>query len=155
MKIKEITALGLVVAIYVAISLILAPISYGAIQFRIAELFMILPFYNKKFTISLTLGCFIVNLFSPLGVADIIFGTLSTVVACLIISRVKRIWTVPVISAAIIGIFVGAELYFVLGLPFWFSVATVALGELVSVFIGVGAFQLLLKNEQIKSFIIS
>lgn len=146
---KKIVLSGLIAALYIVLSLAIAPLSYGQIQFRFGEVLMVLPFLNKKYSISLIIGCFIVNLFSPLGLVDVIFGTTSTALMCLVISKLRNIYLVPFAAAIITGLMIGIELYFVYGIPLWFSFLTVGAGELVVVFIGVLLFKAIMKNKYI------
>lgn len=154
MKTKDIARQAIIAALYAAICVALAPISYGAIQLRISEMLMVLPFYNKKYTVGLTLGCLIANLYSPeLGLWDPIFGTLATLIACLIISRLETAKFVALAAAAVNGVIIGAMLYFVLGLPFMFSAATVAIGEFIAVFAGVAVMKALERNDGLKAIL--
>jgi uncharacterized membrane protein len=119
---------------------------------------MLLPFFNHKYSWSLIVGCFISNIFSAsLGVYDLVLGTLATAIACYLITRVpkdvKFLWTVPVICAVVNGLIVGAELHFVLKLPFALNFVTVGLGELVVVAIGAVIFYFLMKNQNFKKLI--
>ena len=80
--IKDMTANALIAALYAAFTIAIAPISYGPIQFRFSEILVLLCFFNKKYTIGLTLGCLLANLYSPTASLDIPFGTAATLVAC-------------------------------------------------------------------------
>ena len=53
-------------------------ISYGAIQLRISESLSQLVVFSKKYWFPITLGVAIANIFSPLGIVDVFFGTLGT-----------------------------------------------------------------------------
>ncbi|MBF0779588.1 MULTISPECIES: QueT transporter family protein [unclassified Granulicatella] len=81
---KEYIITALIAAIYVVSTLLLAPISYGIIQFRLSEILNHLLVYNKKFIVALTLGVFIANFWSPFALYDIIFGTGATFLCSLI-----------------------------------------------------------------------
>ena len=65
MKIKTITTVGLISALYVAITIILAPISFGIFQFRVSELLKPIALKGKKYVIALTIGLFLANLCPP------------------------------------------------------------------------------------------
>lgn len=147
--IKKIVLGGIVAALYIVLSLAIAPLSYGQIQFRFGEILMVLPFINKKYSISLIVGCLIVNLFSPLGLVDVLFGTISTALMCFVITKAKNIYSVPFIAAGITGLMIGLELYFIFNIPLWISFFTVGLGELVVVFIGVLLFKAIAQNKYI------
>ncbi|TGD25031.1 QueT transporter family protein [Companilactobacillus suantsaicola] len=160
LKTRDITQLALIAALYVAVTIapVISAFSYGQIQFRVSEILMLLPFFNHKYSWSLIVGCFISNIFSAsLGVYDLVLGTLATAIACYLITRVpkdmKFLWTVPVICAVVNGLIVGAELHFVLKLPFALNFVTVGFGELVVVAIGAVIFYFLMKNQNFKKLI--
>lgn len=74
---------GLIGGMYAALCILLAPISYGPVQVRVAELLTVLPVFTPAAIPGLTVGCLIANLFGG-GVAggwDWLFGTLTTLVA--------------------------------------------------------------------------
>ncbi len=141
-KTKFITQTAIVAALYTVLTLSLSFMAYGPVQFRVAEILVLLVFIDKKYFLGITLGCAISNAFSPLGMVDVIVGTSATVVALLFIIFIKKILgdnkksliiasLGPVISNAI---FVGIELTILIKeLPFIVNAAYVALGELVVV----------------------
>ena len=67
------------------------PLSYEFSQFRISEFMNLLVFFNPTYTIGLTLGCLIANLASLYGVYDIVFGTLATLISCLLIVGCSKV----------------------------------------------------------------
>ena len=140
--ITQITKIGIIAAMYVALCLIFAPISYGMIQFRVSEVLLVLPFYNKKYSISLILGTFIVNIFSPWGIIDMVFGTLATVLVCVMIIVLNNRHLIAITAAVINGIVIGAVIYFMSEEPIVLvlAMATVAVGEFVAVLTGVLLF---------------
>ena len=126
---KTIVSNAMVAAIYVVLTLVTYPISFLGIQFRFAEILVLLCFFRKDYSIGLILGTAIANLTSPIGVVDVGFGTLATLIACLGIMFCKQLAIAclfPVISNAFV---VGFELWKFLGEPFWISVGLVAIGE--------------------------
>lgn len=85
MKTSKIIALnGIIASLYAAITIACAPLSYSFMQVRISELLNLLVFFNPTFTVGLTIGCLIANIFSSLGPLDIAIGTATTLVACLL-----------------------------------------------------------------------
>ena len=143
---KDIVQNGLLAALYCVLTYVMSPISFWAIQFRLSEILVLACFFDKKKIVGLTLGCFLANLVSPLGLMDIGFGTLATLLACLGIISSKHlivaIWF-PVVAN---GFIVGLELYLI-GEPFWFSVGMVALGELAVMMVGYIILMLLKRNK--------
>jgi len=81
---RYITRIGVVAALYFVLTAILAPISYGQLQIRVAEALTLLPFIFPETVIGVTIGCFFANLLSPFGVIDMIFGTFFTFLAALL-----------------------------------------------------------------------
>ena len=76
--VKVLTIQALIAAIYVVLTVAIAPFSYGTIQFRISESLSQLVVFSKKYWFPFTLGVAIANIFSPLGIVDVFFGTLGT-----------------------------------------------------------------------------
>lgn len=96
-------------AIYAVLTVFLAPISYGAIQFRVSEALTVIPYLFPPATWGLFIGCLIANLFSPaVTIADIVFGSLATLLAGYLTSRIKNKWFAPlppvVINAVVVGL---------------------------------------------------
>ena len=142
---------SLVAAIYVALTLALAPLSYGAIQFRISEALIILVCYNPLYAISLSVGCLLANLASPMASIDVIFGTLATVISVIpMIFLRKNKLLASLIPSVVNGIVIGLELKFAFDLPFFLSAIEVFVGEfLVVSVIGIPLFKSIEKNKYI------
>lgn len=154
---RRIVKAGVVAAIYVVLTLAVPVLSYGSLQFRIAEALMLLCLFSKDYVFSVTLGCFISNIFSTVGMVDTIVGTAATLLAgvCIYLLR-NRIGyeaasVFPVVFNAVI---IGIELHFVIGEPLWMSMLSVAVGEIVCVsFLGVILLKLLSRNKAFMSMI--
>ena len=82
-NVKTIVANGLVAALYFAVTWACTPLSYEFMQFRFSELLNLLVFFNPSYTLGLTLGCLLANILSTVGPIDILLGTLTTFVACI------------------------------------------------------------------------
>ena len=143
-QIKELTKMAVTAAVYVVLCYAFAFMSYGLIQFRIAEILLILTIYNKKYCIPVILGTFIANMLN--GAYDMIFGTLATVLVLLIIilvnnKPVNKIIIAP-IAAIINGVIIGLMLFYIFKVPYalWFCMASVAIGEFAVVLVGVLVF---------------
>lgn len=145
---KKLTICAVIAALYTALSLALAPLSFGAVQFRVSEALTLLPVFSPYAIIGLTLGCFITNAVGvSLGVTlppDIIFGTLATfIAACLTyFLRGARVKGVPVLAALapalVNALIIGWEIsaLFMAGEPagFWTMALSVGAGELAACF---------------------
>jgi len=146
-KIALITKMGMVAGMYVALCYAFAFMSYNGdlLQFRIAEILIVLTLYNKKYCIPVILGTFIANQLM-FGWIDMVIGTFATVLVLSVIilaknKRVQKIIAAP--AAAIInGVIIGLMLYYIVGIPvpLWVLIANVAIGEFAVVLFGVLAF---------------
>lgn len=131
-KIMWMARIAIVAALYVVLTLISYPFSYGMIQFRISEALMLLCCYDKRYTWSMVVGCIVSNLFS-FDLIDCIFGTLATLLACIAMVLIKKKIISSFAPAIFNGIIIGLELYFVIDAPLLLSMIGVAVGELVVV----------------------
>ena len=83
---------ALVGAVYATLTMVLAPISYGGIQLRISEVLCLLPFFLPETAVGLFVGCALANTISTAGLLDIIFGSLATLIACLLTAAAGKRW---------------------------------------------------------------
>ena len=115
-------------AIYVVLTLLFAPLSYGEIQIRFSEALTILPFFTPAAIPGLFVGCIIANLFGGAIPVDIIFGSIATLIGAVFTYRLRSCNRV---SNAVIVPFV---LHFGYGvnLPIPLMMLTVGIGEVVS-----------------------
>ena len=90
--IRDLTLAALIAAVYAAVTMLLP--AYGEIQLRVSEAMTVLPFLFPAATPGLVVGCFIVNLFSPYPL-DIVFGTLATLLACILTQHMPSRWLAP------------------------------------------------------------
>lgn len=144
-NVQDLTRLALVTAMYAVLTVVTSELSYGGIQYRLSEILVLLCFYRKDYAPALILGCFIANLFSPLGVIDWIVGPIATAIAIVPMYYMKNIYLAAALPVVSNGIIVGIELTIVLGeASLWFNMLTVAFGELVVVgILGVLIFKLI------------
>ena len=89
-NVKIIALNGVIAALYAVLTIACGPLSYEFMQFRFSELLNLLVFFNPMYTIGLTIGCLLANIFSSVGPIDIVFGTLTTLIACLIMVVYSR-----------------------------------------------------------------
>ena len=140
---------GIIAGLYAALTLACYPFAYGMIQFRISEFLVLLCFFRKDYTVGLTLGCAIANLFSPeLFLWDVLIGTSATLIACLGICFCKHLVVACILPIVANAILVGIELSVILEIEsFIVCAAFVALGELVAMIVGYVLFMLLKKRR--------
>lgn len=141
MKAKNINVLflaqaAMIAAIYVVITLIFAPFSYGEVQIRLSEALTILPVFTPAAVPGLFIGCLISNILGGCIVPDIIFGSLATLLGAVFTSTLRNkskylAPVPPIISNMLIVPFVLRYGYQV-PLPIPFMMVTVGIGEVIS-----------------------
>lgn len=138
---------AVIAALYAALTILLAPISYGSIQCRISEAMTLLPMVLPQAIPGLFVGCLIANLYTGM-LTDIIFGSLTTLLAAIgtYLLRKKPILAAacPVIAN---GVIVGLVLSLSFNLPVALTMAEVAIGESVAVLIGFALLRALGKTK--------
>ena len=87
---RMMTEAAVICAVYVALVLLFKPISFGAIQFRIAEALCILPFFSLSAVPGVTLGCLLGNFFSGAAMPDVLFGTLATLIGAILSYKIRN-----------------------------------------------------------------
>lgn len=80
MNVKTICQAAMIAAVYVVISLMFLPISFGPIQCRISEMLTVLPAFIPAAVPGVAIGCLITNILGGAIIPDIIFGTLATLI---------------------------------------------------------------------------
>jgi uncharacterized membrane protein len=90
LSVRRLVRCAVIAAVYVVVCLVLAPFSYGAVQVRVAEALCLLPVFGAEYIVGVTLGCFLANLLGS-TVVDVVFGTLATLLACLVTYKLRDI----------------------------------------------------------------
>lgn len=139
---------GLVAALYVGLTSLFAPISFGPVQFRVAEMLTLLPVLSPVSVPGLFLGCFLSNLIFGAPWQDVIFGSLATLGAAYLTRLFRKdLWLAALMPVLVNGLAVGSTLALVYGLPWLATMGFVALGEAgVCYVLGVPMLRLLEKR---------
>ena len=90
-NIRQMAFVGVVAATYAALTLAVPGIGYGPIQFRIAEVLCILPFFFPITVPALFIGCAIANLLSPYGLLDVVAGSSASLLAAVCTMQIGMI----------------------------------------------------------------
>ena len=139
----------MIAAIYVALNIIFASISYGPVQVRIAEALTVLPFIDPSAIIGLFVGCILANILGPVGMVDIVGGSFCTLVAAYLTSKMKNPKLAPLPPVLINAFGVSIYLHLLFDLPYWITVLYIGIGELIACYIlGYPLLILLIKNKK-------
>ncbi len=146
---------AIIAALYVVITFVFAPISFGPLQIRISEILTVLPFFSPAAVPGLFVGCLIANVLGGTVFWDVIFGSLATLIGGWFGYKLRfNRWLVPiptVLSNALIIPFVlrygyGMEISIVLTMVY------IAVGEIIGSYImGELLISALLKRKQLFS----
>ena len=162
MKTKEISLIAIIAALYAAMVIVLAPISFGPVQLRLADVLIPLAaLFGLPVVYGVTLGALVANTYWFMSPIDIVLGALANLVAGYIIHRYKEnLVPASAIASVVIGVIVGGYLWMffpppsILGLqlPAWLGMMiSVSLSSLVAVAgLGVALVKLLQQSKYIE-----
>ena len=163
LSVARLVRCAVIAAVYVVLCLALAPFSYGAVQVRIAEALCLLPVFGAEYIVGVTLGCFLANVLGS-TVIDVVFGTLATLLACLVTYKLRNVrvkgLAIPaslppvVFNMLIVGAF-EITFFFSDTAPTAalaaFNAVAVGIGEIIScTIVGFALVQLVESNEGLK-----
>lgn len=124
-----------IAAVYVVLTVLFAPISFGEIQIRFAEGLTVLPYFTPAAIPGLFIGCIIGNFMGGAIPIDILFGSIATLIGALLSYTLrKHKFLVPLPPIAANTLLVPFVLYYGYGinLPIPFLMLTIGIGEVVS-----------------------
>lgn len=148
------TQAAIIAAIYVALVYIFGPISFGAVQVRIAEALTVLPFFTPAAIPGVTIGCFLSNLLMGSDPLDVVFGSLATLIGAVGSYKLRHnkfLVPIPPILANTIVVPWVLKIAYAESAPIPLMMLTVGLGEVVS--IGILGMLLLVALEKRKDTI--
>jgi uncharacterized membrane protein len=118
---------------------------------RVSEALTVLPFIFPESILGLFIGCMIANIFGGLGVIDIVFGSLATLIAGYLTSKMPNLYLAPLPPVLINAIVVGLILKFVLGAPLLVTMLYVGIGQFLACYVmGLPLLYWLKRNDWIK-----
>ncbi|MCR4435957.1 MAG: QueT transporter family protein [Clostridiales bacterium] len=126
---------AIIAALYAAVTILFAPISYLQVQVRVSEALTVLPAFTPAAIPGLFIGCVIANIFGGVGMLDIIFGSLATLAAAFLSYKMPKKYLVPLPPVILNGIIVGATLSYEYNLPLLETMLWVAVGEAAACYI--------------------
>jgi uncharacterized membrane protein len=141
---RTVAVAGVVGALYVVLSLLVAPLAYGPIQFRLGEVLKPLVIKYPATIPAFAVGVGIVNLLSPLTgglelilmpIVNLVGGTLCWFMARRIGGMVGT-YIASLIFALVITAGVATVLHFAAELPYLVAFASVAVSEVVLLLLG-------------------
>ena len=134
-----ITQAAVIAALYVVLVVIFNYISFGPIQFRVAEALTILPYFTPAAIPGLFIGCILANVIGGAVVWDIIFGSIATFIGAVFtyLLRNKSKFLAPLPPVLANTIIVPWVLKYAYGAEemVWFMAVTVGIGEILACYV--------------------
>lgn len=144
MNVRELSLVAIIAALYAALVIVLAPISFGPIQLRIAD--CLIPFsaiFGWPAILGVTIGAFIGNMYFFLSPIDLFFGAAANLLAAILIFYFRKNYFVScILGSIVIGSIVGGYLWLFfpppdiigLNLPIWAAmIISITLSSLIAI----------------------
>lgn len=135
MRVQFLTQAAMIAAIYVVLTYLFQPFGFMDVQVRIAEALTILPFFTPAAIPGLFIGCLLGNILGGAVLIDVIFGSLTTLVAACISYMLRKnkylVALPPIIGNAIVVPWV-LRIGYGLATPIPLMMLTVGIGEVIS-----------------------
>lgn len=145
MNTKYLTKASLIAALYIVLVIIqllpipLAGLTFGPVQLRLAEGLTLLPLVESAAIPGLFVGCLLSNLllaaYSGFGLIDIIGGSLVTLLAAYLTSKMRNKYSAMLPPVLLNGLIVSIWVSYFTKVPYWLTVLGIGGGELASVLI--------------------
>ncbi|NLK12717.1 MAG: QueT transporter family protein [Candidatus Phytoplasma sp.] len=160
-RIKDLAQQVIVASMYVVLVFLFHFLSFDFLQFRIAEVLLILVFFRPKYAFGLLVGTFLANLSSPFGIIDALVGTAASSLAVTFMILLRKYWKVSLLFPAIFNGLIIPILIIQLELNpgmnlldmfssnlYWVNFGWVFLGEFIVMFaLGIPLYLTINKNE--------
>ncbi|MFO8112307.1 MAG: QueT transporter family protein [Desulfosalsimonadaceae bacterium] len=134
MSTKQITRGAMIAGLYIVITYILNPISFGPLQFRAAEALTVLPILYPEAVPALFIGVLLANIFGGLGMVDIIGGSFVTLLAAYFTYQYRDTIIAYLSPIILNGLLVSAYLHLFFGVPYLVVVAQITVSQALVIF---------------------
>lgn len=132
--IRKLALSAMIAALYAALTIALAPISFGPVQFRVAEALTLLPFFMPEAIPGLFIGCLLANFTGGFGIIDIVFGSAATLLAAWLTYEMPNMWLAAIPPVIVNALIVGGYLAFITETPLLLSMLYIGASEAVICF---------------------
>ena len=128
-KTRALASGAMIAALYAVLTVVMAPLSYGPVQCRVAEALTLLPLYLPEAVPGLFVGCLVANAFGGYGLIDLTVGSCATLLAAALTQRAPNLWLGALSPVLVNAIVVGSMLHLVAQAPLGLTVLYVGVGE--------------------------
>ncbi len=121
---------AVIAALYCALTLVLAPLSFGPVQLRVSEALTLLPILFAEAVPGLFIGCFLSNLLGAYGLIDAVVGSLATLIAAMMTYRLRgNKWLAALPPVLVNAVVIGVMLFAVADAPFAPTMLYIGVGQ--------------------------
>lgn len=135
---RRIAESAVIAVLYVVLTILFAPISFSAVQVRVAEGLSILPLFTASAVPGLFIGCLLANILGGGILPDIIVGSLATLIGAAVgyLLRKNR-WLVPIPSILANTVLIPPVLRYGYGvnMPIPLIAVYIAIGEIIGCYV--------------------
>jgi uncharacterized membrane protein len=128
-KVQYLVQAALIATLYAVAAILQGPTSSAPIQVRISEALTILPFFTPAAIPGLFVGCIVANFAISGQPADIVFGSIATLLAALITNKMPKRLLAPLPPVVVNAIIVGFVLNYLYKVPLLLTMGSVAAGQ--------------------------
>jgi len=137
---KKIAVITIFAALYAVGVIVLAPISFGIVQVRVADAMLPLSMiFGLPSALGLSLGCIVSNVYGGLGVIDIVGGAAANLVACTLAwyigrrgRRIQR-FLGTVAETVAVALIVGGYLAVIFQVPLEIGLLGILIGSTIAI----------------------
>jgi len=140
METKTIARCGAVASVYIVLTFVFAPFSFGPLQFRVSELLKPLALFDPSMALAFAVGTGLSNLMSPFGPWDYVAMAVVDALAALVCWRLRR-WPWASLVAQAIIISAGVAVFPLAlggGMPVWATFPSVLAAQLIILLVAYG-----------------
>lgn len=143
MSTRRFVRVAVIAALYAVFTIMLAPVSFGAVQFRLSEMLKIFVLFDPFLAVGIGLGTFIANTMSPMvGPWELVWMPITDIIGGLIAYSVfrmlgkKNMYIPALVYAVTTGLAVGVMLQS-FGVDIWYLAAVpVIISEAILLLVG-------------------
>jgi uncharacterized membrane protein len=136
---KDVALTTVFAALYAAGVVLLAPISFGVYQVRVADALLPLSMiFGLPVAVGSSLGCLVANVYGGLGIIDIVGGATANFMACILAWYIGRGGFArrllgSFVETAVITAIVGGYLSLIFGVPIEVGLVGIFVGSIVAI----------------------
>lgn len=147
---NRLTRAGIIAAVYIILVFVFQYISFGAVQFRVAEALTLLPMVYPEAMGGIFVGVLLSNILGGQGPWDIFGGSLVSLLAAYVTYRYKGRFIGYASPIVLNAFLVSLYLRYILDIPaYWPLVLSIGIGQtVVVVALGIPLLRFVQKNQE-------